>query len=250
MRDLRHAARLLGGEVSGQQVLAPGPGHSSHDRSMAVRFTADDFVVHSFCGDDPILCRDYVRERLGLPAWQPGDDGRNRSAPFHRIREWDQQQHDGAEKPMTPEELERAAYAVRIWDEGQDPRGTLAERYLREHRKLDLPAEIASSVLRFHPQCPWRDENVGPTRVPALIAVFRSIDDDVVTAIQRIALNPDGAKIGRRMLGIVRRSAIKLAVPRIGELVIAEGVETDKAPIDAKDIDTIVNYLVALQPAR
>jgi hypothetical protein len=28
-------------------------------------------VVNSFSGDDPLRCRDYVRERLGLPPWQP-----------------------------------------------------------------------------------------------------------------------------------------------------------------------------------
>jgi AAA domain len=28
-------------------------------------------VVHSFAGDDPIVCRDYVRENAGLPAFQP-----------------------------------------------------------------------------------------------------------------------------------------------------------------------------------
>jgi hypothetical protein len=28
-------------------------------------------VVHSFSGDDPIACRDYVREKLGLPPFTP-----------------------------------------------------------------------------------------------------------------------------------------------------------------------------------
>ena len=29
----------------------------------------DGFVVHSFAGDDPIACKDYVREKAGLPAF-------------------------------------------------------------------------------------------------------------------------------------------------------------------------------------
>src|SRR5262249_42877150 len=48
-----------------------------------------------------------------------------------------------------------------------------------------------------------------------------------ITAVQRIALNPDSTKRGRRMLGIVRRAAIKF--DEIGpsrELVVGEGVET------------------------
>ena len=27
--------------------------------------------MHSFSGDDPIQCKDYVREKLGMPSWQP-----------------------------------------------------------------------------------------------------------------------------------------------------------------------------------
>jgi putative DNA primase/helicase len=81
-------------------------------------------------------------------------------------------------------------------------------------------------VLRFHPHCPWRNEGDGETeRIPALIAAFRSIDNDAVTGIQRIRLNPDGSKNGRRMLGIVHRAAIKID-PAGERLCIGEGVET------------------------
>jgi putative DNA primase/helicase len=98
---------------------------------------------------------------------------------------------------------------------------------LREVRKLELPDDIAGSVLRFHPHCPWRDENTGKTvRVPAVIAAFRSIDDDKLQAIHRIALNPDATKRGRMMLGPVRRAAVKLSQATTGELVIGEGIET------------------------
>jgi hypothetical protein len=67
-------AKLLGGEVSSGQVLAPGPGHSAADRSLSIKLESnapDGFIVHSFCGDDPLACRDFVREKVGLPAWQP-----------------------------------------------------------------------------------------------------------------------------------------------------------------------------------
>jgi putative DNA primase/helicase len=81
-------------------------------------------------------------------------------------------------------------------------------------------------VLRFHPRCPWRDENTGKTeRVPALIAAFRSIDNNAVTGIQRIRLNLDGSKNNRRMLGIVHRAAIKLDSAN-ERVCIGEGIET------------------------
>jgi hypothetical protein len=80
--------------------------------------------------------------------------------------------------------------------------------------------------LRFHPACPWRNEDTAATvGVPALIAAFRSIDDDQITAIQRVALTDAGAKIGRRMLGVVHRAAVKLD-PVSDTLHVGEGVET------------------------
>ncbi len=69
MTDLRTIARALGGQVVAGQVVAPGPGHSRRDRSMTVRISPsapDGFLVFSHSGDDFALCKDYVRERLGI----------------------------------------------------------------------------------------------------------------------------------------------------------------------------------------
>jgi hypothetical protein len=71
--SIQTIAEILGGEVRGNQVYAPGPGHSVSDRSLSVLIDAsapDGFVIHSFAGDDAIACRDYVRDRLGLPAFE------------------------------------------------------------------------------------------------------------------------------------------------------------------------------------
>ena len=60
-------AKLLGGEVSGGQVLCPGPGHSANDRSLSVKIGKDGQpVVNSHAGDDWKECCDYVRQRLGM----------------------------------------------------------------------------------------------------------------------------------------------------------------------------------------
>src|ERR1700722_5189760 len=67
--DVRSIARALGGDVVGDQVVAPGPGHSRKDRSLSVRLSAtapDGFLIHSHAGDDWQSCRDYVKERLGI----------------------------------------------------------------------------------------------------------------------------------------------------------------------------------------
>ena len=228
--DARAIARALGGEVAGQQVLAPGPGHSRLDRSLSIRIEPGapaGFIVFSFAGDDPLACKDYVRERLGLPEWEPGDEQDRRVEGPRRTR-FDQTavSREAAKRPRSEDDHHRIERAVAIWHKAQDPRGTLAQIYLNVHRKLDLDDDLAGGVLRFHPACPWRNENTGKTdRVPALIAAFRSIDDGTITAIHRIALDSDGSKLGRRMLGVVHRAAVMLD-PIGTELAIGEGVET------------------------
>ena len=81
MIDLQTLRRTLGGEVNGSGLLCPGPGHSTADRSLSVKLDSsapDGFFVHSFAGDDPIVCRDYVRIKAGLPAFKPNGSGRRR----------------------------------------------------------------------------------------------------------------------------------------------------------------------------
>ena len=71
-------AELLGGEVSGGQVLCPGPAHDAGDRSLSVKLDNDDaegFVTHSFAGDDWKECRDHVRNKLGLPEFKNNNSG-------------------------------------------------------------------------------------------------------------------------------------------------------------------------------
>jgi putative DNA primase/helicase len=230
--DLRTLARLLGGSVAGRSVLCPGPGHSRRDRSLEVTantYAPDGFLVRSFAGDDWRDCRDYVRERLGLPQWEPGNE-QDRQIHPRRIREWDRRLVDAAAEtrpqPHSDEDRARIRRARAIWDVAVDPRGTLAETYFGL-RRLAFDDSIAGRVLRFHAACPWRNENTGKTEfLPALVAAFRSIDDDTITGIHRIALNPDGTKISRRMLGLVQRAAIKLDDAVDDELAVGEGTET------------------------
>src|SRR5262245_57677418 len=114
--DLQHIAHALGGEVSGRQVLAPGPGHSSHDRSLAVRpvqNAPEGLLIYSHSGDDWRRCRDHVMSRLST----------TRRGAFGVY-----------EKRRSPEAGEpvkgRIERAVTLWRQGTDPRGTLVDSYL------------------------------------------------------------------------------------------------------------------------
>jgi 5S rRNA maturation endonuclease (ribonuclease M5) len=81
MIDLRQIATALGGEISGNQALAPGPNHSAEDRSLSIKLDSsapDGFLVHRFAGDDAIACKDYVRKKLGMPEFTP----KKKSKPY------------------------------------------------------------------------------------------------------------------------------------------------------------------------
>jgi putative DNA primase/helicase len=219
--DIRAAARALGGDVCGRdQVVCPGPGHSHQDRSLSVRLdprAPDGFVVHPFAGDDPLACRDHVRERLGLPAWEPGHKRRKMRVTARPA---------GADPRLDTDR--RIARATKLWNEARDPRGTIVEEYLAS-RALALPSELAGAVLRLHYGCPFNDKDTGIARyVPALLAIFRSIKDDAITGVHRIRLDQPQRwpKTERWMLGSVGGAAVKLAEPTDATLVIGEGVET------------------------
>jgi hypothetical protein len=75
MPSLVQIAQILGGVVSGGQVIAPAPGHSTADRGMAIKISSqapDGFLVSLFNGGDPIAAKDYVRAKLGMEPWRMG----------------------------------------------------------------------------------------------------------------------------------------------------------------------------------
>ncbi|MEJ0095782.1 MAG: toprim domain-containing protein [Methylocella sp.] len=221
MSQLSELARALGGKVLGAQVLCPGPGHSAKDRSLSVRpsmMSDDGFVVFSHAGDDPIICKNFVRAKLGRPNWKAG----RRDARLEKLIA----RRD--DKPVLDEIVAKKRRVLALWNEGRDPRGTVVEAYLRS-RQLDLPGDVAGEVLRFHPVCPWMDEQSGEiVRVPAMIAAMRNICTDEITGAHVTALTTDAKKIDRRMRGIAAGAAIKLTADEnvtLG-LHIGEGIET------------------------
>jgi hypothetical protein len=119
------------------------------------------------------------------------------------------------------DEAGTVAAVLRIWNEGSDPSGTIAEEYLAA-RKLDLPPELRGLVLRFHARCPWEGG-----RVPCLLAAFTAIVDDTLTGLHRIRLDQPQLwpRARRKMLGRVTRSAVKLDAAG-DHLAIGEGIET------------------------
>lgn len=233
---LREIARALHGEVQGSRVAAPSPGHSRIDRSLSVKLSAQSptgFIVHTFSGHDFREARDYVASKLGLgpDAWKSRQFGDSSSRmgvsgqPDPKPGSRDRQQVAHVE-PLSDNGA-RIARAVAIWNEAGDARGTIVERYLAS-RSLNLVDNI-HEVIRFHPRCPWRDEEQDRTvYVPCMVALMRSVITDQPQAIHRTRLSPAGKKLGRRMLGIAAGAAVKIDsnAEVTSGLAIGEGVES------------------------
>jgi hypothetical protein len=223
MLTLQQIARALGGEISGRQVKAPGPGHSPKDRSLSIKLdesTPDGFLVHSFAGDDPIRSKDYVREKLGLPPWK----GNTKERGYQKH----QQVTPAVDRDHAKRQLEKARW---LWQRRRPIEGSLGEVYLRARGYGGaLPA-----TLGFLPP-------LKPVHHPALIAAFAlanepepgllSIHDDQVGGVHLTLLKPDGigkaiVEPNKIMVGPSNGWPIVLApLNDLLGLIVCEGIET------------------------
>ncbi|WP_267421808.1 toprim domain-containing protein [Methylobacterium sp. GC_Met_2] len=219
MMDLRTAARLLGGKISGRGINCPGRGHSARDESISVMFSPsapDGVLVFDHAGGDHLGAKDYVLERLGR-------DRRSEPRATFEPRPTTRPEAVGS---TTPSSSERAAAALRMWSEAAPPWGTPVATYL-PRRRLTL-SDDAAEVMRFHSNIPFAGRYV-----PAMIALVRGIASDAPQAIHRTALSLDGNKVevngkDRLALGPLAGGAVKLTADAEVTtcLGIGEGIET------------------------
>jgi putative DNA primase/helicase len=104
-----------------------------------------------------------------------------------------------------------------------NPIGTVVERYLLEHRRLELTESVSSAVIRFHGSL-YVDRD---TRMAGMVCLFRSIETNRPCGIHRTFLDRNtAAKIGRKMLGVAKGAAVKFDANIQSVLTVGEGIET------------------------
>lgn len=218
-------ARALGGSKSSGNswwVSCPVPGHGkgNGDKRPSLRISDGDkaLLVKCVVGCAAVDVLAEFRARNLLD----GIGKRHEPDPMQTIRRKQKEQE---------ERQKGIAKAQRLWNEGIQIEGTLAEEYLR-HRGITIQLP---SVLRFHSELPFWHEVNGKPRVhshwPAMLTAIE--DDTGIIALQRCYLDPKGrgkAKLpdnakpkltyGPKGVGAVRLG------PVAEELGLAEGVET------------------------
>jgi putative DNA primase/helicase len=230
MIDIRALAHAAGGEVVNRDTcLIPGPGHSRHDRSLSVTINPsapDGFMVYSHAGDDPLACRDYVRQLLGLPAWRPGEKPREDWKPSPEQVEAARRR----EKEAADDEADRISKALAIWGQAQAGPDNSPIRLHFERRGITCPPEAAGTAIRWHSQCPFGKG----ARVGAMVALVRDVLTNEPRAIHRTAIDSEGRKLshlgenGRLAYGPTGGGAVKFTPDEdtFGCLGAGEGIET------------------------
>ena len=197
-------ATALHGNLNSRWTNVPGPHHSAANRSLGIRFdpkAPDGFRVHSFAGDDENECRAYVNSLIEKLNGEFCDFREPEHAPRERI-------------------AARINRAMALWQQGTSLTATPGEPYFNGRR-----CPVPDDDVKFHAACPF-----GTLRVPTVLALITHAVTAEPIGVHRTAIKDDGSgkRFGadsKRMLGVVRRGAVRLKAAS-EHLGIAEGIET------------------------
>lgn len=180
----------LRGKWHGSYAMCLCPAHADGEPSLSLRQGDRGIIVHCFAGCQPDdILRELRRVKPSLGAPMP---------------EYRQSIGTGN--------------VTRIWEQGIEIAGTLAERYLRLR---NLPIDLED--LRFHPRCPHKPKPHTEFKPALLVAVRERMQ---LTAIQRIFLDPEtGYRTEKVMLGRPGQGAWRPRLNGAKTLAIAEGME-------------------------
>jgi len=214
--DLDTIDRLTGGRLGTHDLACPlcGPYHSMHgQRRKVLRVWRVEPGFATFCC---ARCGEtgYVHDRHA-PAPDP--------AKLARLRA-EAAEHDRIHK------IERLSKARWLWSQRKPITGSIAERYLRDKRKIGCPLPMTLGFL------PARDEYA-----PAMIAAYGiahefepgviAVPDNAVVGVHLTRLLPDGSDRERGdqakiMIGYSAGFPIVLAPPNdLLGMAITEGIE-------------------------
>jgi hypothetical protein len=236
LHSLRAIARALGGEVVSGSVCAPGPGHSPRDRSLSITLSArapNGFLVNSFAGDDALTCLDYVRAKLGLPAFEAAAP-QKRAIGAHHAEPDEPPDGDSARD----ESERKAEMAHWLWSIREPiSESNAAGLYLRKTRRYGGPIPATLGYLPANGKHP-----------PAMIAAFGFCEEPEpgvivppvdVTGVHITRLTPDGRKAPvdpvKIMLGPSMGLPIVLAPANdLLAIDITEGIETGLSVLEMR----------------
>jgi putative DNA primase/helicase len=211
----REIASALGkARREGRDWRCQCPVHSGD--SLTLRDGRDTLLVKCWGGCTAHQILDALRSRGlidGVPDPEQEEARRKRTA--------------AAAKTEAERTKRKIARARALYQRGKPAAGTPVEVYLRS-RGITIPIP---PVLRYLRWCPHRNGR----HFPAMVAPIVNVAGEQ-TAIHKTFLKPDGSgkadlpkEEQRETCGPMKGAAVRLAPPRDGEILVAEGIETTLA---------------------
>jgi putative DNA primase/helicase len=209
-----HIVEALGGHRAGREWMARCPAHDDRTPSLAIREGRDGKILlkcHAGCSQWDVI---DALKNSGI--WTPG-----KTRPQERVL-------ISSPRLQNESDAQRATFALKLWDESADARGTGVATYLSS-RGLSLPA---TNCLRFHPGL----KHPSGLRWPAMVALVLGTDAEPI-AVHRTFLAKDGAckapvSPQKMMLGRAKGGAVHLS-PAASTLMVGEGIETTLSAMQA-----------------
>lgn len=209
-------ARALGGRKVGQGWSARCPAHDDREPSLSIHHAEGKLLVRCHAGCDQ---RDVIDALKARGLWV----GKERSTLGRSRR------RNVLPPRPDPDQFERSAVALSIWQSALPADGTPVEAYLAA-RGLTCSLPLS---LRFHRGLKHPSGGIWP----CMVALVTRGADDAPMAIHRTFLAREGRgkaplEPAKMMLGPCRGGAVRLREP--GEfLMIGEGIETCLAAMRA-----------------
>lgn len=200
--------RLAGGFICRCPVPSHGASRGDRNPSLSVKDGAQGLLFHCFAGCSAAEVMDALRQ-IGL-----------------------RDRHQDAHGPTKIKAAQKPA-GVDIWNSARPLVGSLAERYLTQHRRLSSPFP---ATLRFCPNLVYPPMG---RALPALIAAVQSADRSVIAVQATFLRASDGSKASvskpRWTFGTLDHGAVRLG-PAADILGLAEGLEDALAAQSASGV--------------
>jgi hypothetical protein len=210
--------------------------------------------VHSFAGDDPIVCLDYVRARLGLPEFSPGRPRKPLGGQSEPLGYMDRAEPKKAAGKLPGDDEPTREAAAWLWRSVRKPitEGSPVWLYLRGARGCHGPIPPTLGYLPPNGKYP-----------PAMIAAFGFCDEqepglitppELVTGVHltRLTMEGDKAPIDpvKKTLGPSVGLPIVLAPANdLLAIDITEGIETGLSVLEWRGTGVWVAGTAGRMPA-
>ncbi|MHB1949562.1 MAG: AAA family ATPase, partial [Gammaproteobacteria bacterium] len=132
------------------------------------------------------------------------------------------------EKSEKKEQQSKINFAKKLAEESQPAKGTIVDKYLKEHRGIDL--ETIPPDIRYHPAI---YSKLNEKSYPAMLVIARNARGEI-KAVQATYLDPKLAnkvnkndiKIQKQTFGVLNGASVSVVGQTKGKTLIAEGIET------------------------